>query len=375
MQQPLSSLSRAKSKHMLYEIPIAGVQVAGFVILAIGSLTATTAICALIERFQLVEWVWNPPLFSWDSGPVWASVLLCFTMAREAKSLIAFLVTGSLLALAVILAWLLYTEYYSNPWTRDAHVRANVIEIAPRVAGPIVSLAVSDNALVQRGQLLFEIDPSDYHNALAIAQSVFDQRQAELVNAQAAFDRSQRLLGTKVISKGENDAATATFESAKALYEGSFAALRQAKLNLEYTKVYAPATGYVSGVTFGLGTYVQTGKPVFVLIDRESYWVTALFKETVLPSLTPGRPVSIRFAPRPGQEFHGTIESLGWGISDNDAGYSMSLPSIAPTVDWVRLTQRYPVRIRLGADALKLPLKIGVTASVRVLGVPGQLNP
>jgi hypothetical protein len=63
MQQPLSSLSRAKSKHMLYEIPIAGVQVAAFVILAIGSLTATTAICALIERFQLVEWVWNPPLF------------------------------------------------------------------------------------------------------------------------------------------------------------------------------------------------------------------------------------------------------------------------------------------------------------------------
>ena len=76
MQQPLSSLSRAKSKHMLYEIPIAGVQVAGFVILAIGSLTATTAICALIERFQLVEWVWNPPLFflglwaSWQGGGI-----------------------------------------------------------------------------------------------------------------------------------------------------------------------------------------------------------------------------------------------------------------------------------------------------------------
>ena len=77
--------------------------------------------------------------------------------------------------------------------------------------------------------------------------------------------------------------------------------------------------------------------------------------------------VAGRFAPRPGQEFHGTIESLGWGISDNDAAYSFSLPSVAPTVDWVRLTQRYPVRIKLDADALKLPLKIGVTASVRVL--------
>jgi RND family efflux transporter MFP subunit len=225
----------------------------------------------------------------------------------------------------------------------------------------------SATAPVQRGQLLFEIDPSDYQNALGVAQSVFDQRQAEFVNAQAAFARSQRLFVTSVISKGEIDVATASFQSAKALYEGSYAALREAKLNLEYTKVYAPASGYVSGVTFGLGTYVQTGKPVFVLIDRDSYWVTALFKETVLPSLKPGRPVSIRFAPRPGQEFHGTIESLGWGITDSDAGYSTSLPSIAPTVDWVRLTQRYPVRIRLDADALKLPLKIGVTASVRVL--------
>jgi multidrug resistance efflux pump len=288
-------------------------------------------------------------------------------MAREAKNLVAFLVTGSVLIVAGILAWLLYTEYHSNPWTRDAHVRANVIQIAPRVAGPIVTLAVEDNASVERGQLLFEIDPSDYQNALAIAQSAFDQKQAEFVNAQADFSRSQRLFATNVISKGENDLAIATFQSAKALYQGSSAALRQAKLNLDYTKVYAPASGYVSGVTFGLGTYVQIGKPVFVLIDRDSYWVTALFKETVLPSLKPGRPVSIRFAPRPGQDFHGTIESLGWGISDSDAGYSFSLPSIAPTVDWVRLTQRYPVRIKLDADALKLPLKIGVTATVWVL--------
>lgn len=291
-------------------------------------------------------------------------------MAPKAKNLIGVLITCSLLALAGILGWLLYTEYHANPWTRDAHVRANVIEIAPRVAGPIVKLAVADNAPVQRGQLLFEIDPSDYENALAVAKSIFNQRQAELVNAEAAFSRSQRLLGSSVISRGENDLATASFQSAKALYEGSLATLRQAKLNLEYTKVYAPATGYVTGVTFGLGTYVQTGKPVFVLIDRESFWVTALFKETVLPSLKPGRPVSIRFAPRPGEEYHGTIESLGWGITDNDGGYSATLPTIAPTVDWVRLTQRYPVRIKLDADALKLPLKVGVTASVRVLGQP-----
>ena len=105
---------------MLYEIPIAGVQVAAFVVLAIGSLAATAAICALIEKFQLVGWLWNPRFFSSGSEPVWASLLLCSIMARDAKNLIAFLVTGSVLALAGILAWLLYAEYHSNPLTRDA---------------------------------------------------------------------------------------------------------------------------------------------------------------------------------------------------------------------------------------------------------------
>jgi hypothetical protein len=110
---------------MLYEIPIAGVQVAALVVLAIGSLAATAAIC-LIEKFQLVEWLWNPPLFF------------------LAKNLIAFLVTGSVLALAGILAWLLYAEYHSNPLTRDAPGRLRDWSLRPYVVacldqGPIES--------------------------------------------------------------------------------------------------------------------------------------------------------------------------------------------------------------------------------------------
>lgn len=293
-------------------------------------------------------------------------------MAIEPSKLIAVLVTAATLACAAVLGGLLYQEYHANPWTRDAHVRADVIAIAARVQGPIVKLAVRDNEKVQRGQFLFEIDPTDYLNAAAIAQSTLEQRRAELANAQQQFDRRAKLFQNRVIAKEEYDDAVATLNASKAIFLGTEDALRQARQNLAYTKVYAPANGYLSGVTFGLGTYVQVGNPLFALVDSDSFYLTALFKETVLRGITPGRPVSIRFAPRPLEEFRGTIESLGWAIYQTDGGSQNLLPSITPTVDWVRLTQRYPVRIRLECEARNLPLKIGVTASVRVLDpLPG----
>jgi RND family efflux transporter MFP subunit len=291
-------------------------------------------------------------------------------MVRDPKKFISIVVTLATLAVGVVFAVLLYAEYHEDPWTRDAHVRANIIEIAPRVEGPIVALPVTDNQKVQRGQLLFQIDPTDYENAVAIAQATLRQRKAELVNAQEAYERRVRLSKGNVISKEEYDAATATFQTAQAAYFGAEQALARAQLDLSYTKVYAPANGYLSGVTFGVGTYVQTGKPLFVLVDSDSFWVTGYFKETVLRSLQVGRPVSIRFAPRPLEVYHGTIESLGWVIFDQDAQHSELIPEVNPTVDWVRLTQRYPIRIRIDDEAKKLPLKVGVTATVQVLPMP-----
>jgi len=291
-------------------------------------------------------------------------------MVRDPKKFISVVITIATVVAGSVFAGLLYLEYHEDPWTRDAHVRANIIEIAPRVEGPIIALPVTDNQKVRRGDLLFQIDPTDYETAVAIAQANLAQRKAELVNVEQAYQRRTKLSQGNVISKEEYDAATATFASAKAQYAGAERALAQAQLNLSYTKVYAPANGYLSGVTFGVGTYVQTGKPLFVLVDSDSFWVTGYFKETVLASLQVGRPVSIRFAPRPNQVFHGTIESLGWVVFDQDAQHSDLVPEVNPTVDWVRLTQRYPVRIRLDEEAKKRPLKVGVTASVRVLPWP-----
>jgi multidrug resistance efflux pump len=92
-------------------------------------------------------------------------------------------------AIAATTVWLLYRKYVTDPWTRDSQIRANIVGIAPRVAGPIVNIPVHDNQEVKAGDLLFEIDPSDYKTALASAKASVANLEANLLQKQQDLDR------------------------------------------------------------------------------------------------------------------------------------------------------------------------------------------
>lgn len=291
-------------------------------------------------------------------------------MGSKLAKAVGVLVTLGVLAAALVLAGRLWREYDAHPWTRDAEVRAQVVSVAPQVKGPVIRLAVHDNESVQKGQILFEIDPTDYRIALEVARASRDKLRADAEIARKTYERRQKLVSSKVISSEEFDTAEATWRAAQAQAEGAQASVHQAEQNLGYCRVSSPVNGYVSGITFDVGAYAQAGAPLFVVVDRDSFWVSAVFKETALPALTPGRRVDVRFAPLPGQTFTGTVESTGWAVAAADFATQAGLPDIAPTIDWVRLTRRFPVRIRLDEAAAALPLKVGATASVKVLADP-----
>ena len=288
-------------------------------------------------------------------------------MASKLAKIVGVGVTLGVLTVAVGLAGRLWREYDLHPWTRDAEVRAQVVSVAPQVKGPVARLAVRDNESVQKGQLLFEIDPTDYRIALDVARASRDKLRADAEIARKTYDRRQKLVTGKVISTEEFDTAEATWRAAQAQAEGAEAGVHQAEQNLGYCRVVSPVNGYVSGITFDVGAYALAGAPLFVVVDRDSFWVSAVFKETALPALLPGRKVNLWFAPLPGRTFTGTVESTGWAVASADFATQAGLPDIAPTIDWVRLTRRFPVRIHLDAEAAALPLKIGATASVKVL--------
>ena len=280
-----------------------------------------------------------------------------------------YLVTLIVVAVAGGVAWLLYQKYVTDPWTRDCQVRANVVGIAPRVSGPIINIPVHDNQEVKAGDLLFELDPADYKTALDSAKASVANGEANLVQKQQDLDREADLFQRRVTSKQEFQNAQNALASAKAQLDAARANLKQSELNLGYTKVYAPVDGYLTNVNTSPGAYVHTGDQLLALVDSSTFWIAAYFKETQLLSIKPGRTVKITLMGYHDEPFEGKVDSVAWGIfvQDGSSGTSTGLlAAVNQTVDWVRLPQRFPVRVKIIGKP-PIPLRIGQTVTVAVL--------
>lgn len=277
------------------------------------------------------------------------------------------LVTLAVVVLAVASGALMYSRYETKPWTRDAQVQANVVGIASRVEGPVVRVAVRDNQPVKKGDLLFEIDPATFQAAVENAQARLSQAEAAVVQAQQDLARQDDLYKSKTNDLRDLQNAQDAFTSAQANAAAAKATLDLARLNLGYTQITAPVDGYVTNMNTSPGTYVHVGEEITALVDASSFWIAAYFKETQLGHVKPGGKVTVRLMGHSSQPFEGRIDSVGWGIFVSDGSTVQLLPAVQQTVDWVRLPNRFPVRV-LATGTPPVPLRIGQTASVSVQG-------
>ncbi|MGC1481488.1 MAG: HlyD family secretion protein [Chthoniobacterales bacterium] len=275
-----------------------------------------------------------------------------------------YLVTFAVVAAAVAVSLLLYHRYTTQPWTRDAQVRANIVGIAPRVAGPVVNLPIKDNEAVAKGDLLFEIDPATFQAAVDSAKAGVDEAAASLKKADQELERQKKLFASEVNDVQAYQNAQDSAGAAQASLDAAKAELIDANLQLGYTKVVAPVDGYLTNVSASPGTYVGEGDQLLALVDRESFWIAAYFKETQLEHVTEGGKVRVILLGHESDPFEGEIESVGWGVFREDGSTASDmLPTVSETIDWVRLPQRFPVRIRVVGEP-PVPLRIGQTASV-----------
>jgi RND family efflux transporter MFP subunit len=280
-----------------------------------------------------------------------------------------YVVTGFVVVLAAMASLGMYERYTTKPWTRDAQVRANVVGIACRVSGPITNIPVRDNQTVKKGDLLFEIDPSTYIAATNNALAKLQQTEADVVQTKQELDRQEQLYKTKVNDLRDLQNAQDSYAAAQANRAAAKADLESAQLNLSYTKIFAPVDGYITNMNTSPGTYVYAGEQLLALVDSNSFWVAAYFKETQLHHVRQGGPVAVTFIGRDDEPFEGVVESVAWGIHDPDGSTNQDnlLPSVSQTVDWVRLPNRFPVRVRVTGQP-PIPLRIGQTVSVATRG-------
>jgi RND family efflux transporter MFP subunit len=286
-------------------------------------------------------------------------------------SLIRVAVTLVAVVLAAVAGWYLWRTYEDSPWTRDGRVRANVVNVAPDVAGAVIDLRVKDNQEVRIGDVLFTIDPARYQLALAQAEAalagaktVYDQRQEEL-------ERREKLSAVSISEEALTQARSAAL-AAQASYDQAVAALGVAKLNLARTEVRSPVNGHVTNLLVDRGDYATAGRAMVAIIDSDSYYIAGYFEETKLRNIRIGDPASVRLMGYH-EPIQGHVQSVARAITDRENAIAGDLiANVNPTFSWVRLAQRIPVRIAIDKVPDGLTLSAGMTATIVVTDAPGD---
>jgi membrane fusion protein (multidrug efflux system) len=267
----------------------------------------------------------------------------------------------SALLLIIILSFIIH-HYQTHISTDNAYVNANNIQIATQVSGPVLHLHVKNNQTVRKGDLLFEIDPEPFQLAIEEATAQVLQTKAQLKNATINATRIQDLVSHKYLSPEDLDNALTAVDVAAANLKLAEAKLAESKLQLSYTKIAAETNGIINNLSLRPGTAVQAQIPLFVLISSEEYWVDTNFKETELTNIQPKQSAKIVLDMYPNYVFNGVVDSIS---SSSGTAFSL-LPPQNATGNWVKVTQRIPVKILITNPHPAYPLRIGATATVTV---------
>jgi multidrug efflux system membrane fusion protein len=320
-------------------------------------------------------------------------------------------------ALLVTSGTLVVFRLDARPRTDDAFLEADVVHFAPDISGRIVTLNVRSNQSVHAGDVLFVIDQQPYDLKLKAARAqtraleakiedavnevasqvsradaahtAIGNARAQLGLASSTLARLEPLLAKGFVTAEQIDQARTARDSARIVLDQSIQQAQAAReavssvkplqeqllasranealaeRDFDKTVVKAPFDGKVIGLTIAAGEYASVGRPVFTLIDTSKWYAVANFRETEIARMTPGTAATVFLMEQPKRKLQGHIDSVGWGVLPSDASLVEGVPRTVKTLDWVRLAQRFPVRVLLDNPPEEM-MRIGASAVVVV---------
>jgi membrane fusion protein, multidrug efflux system len=327
---------------------------------------------------------------------------------------------GALVSLAafagvILLAVLTVQRADLRPRTNDAYLQADIVHMAPDVSGRIVELNVRDNQTVHRDDVLFRIDPVPFQLRVEQAQATVrsleaklavtaDQVAAQTSNADTAsrgiataeaqlklasstlarlepllprgyvtaeqVDQARTAQRTAEIglqqarlqAQGARQGISSTKPVAEEL-EAAKATLAMAERDLRLSVVRSPCDGRITALDIATGEFAITGKPLFTIIDTEHWYAVGNFRETDLRGIKPGQHALVYVMEAPQKPLKGAVDSVGGGVAPDEGATFLGLPHVPRSLNWVRIAQRFPVRILLN-DPPESLVRIGASASI-----------
>ena len=329
-------------------------------------------------------------------------------ISRRRKALLVFLIifiAGGWFGFK----WLIRSKTHIE--TDNAFIEARVVPISAKVPGTVTRVLVEDNQLVKQGDLLVELDSRDYRvkvaqseagvgmaenetggeyqkvegarAALQSAQATYDQAMLDLGRGESLYSRevipkeqldrlktakrvadSNMKEATEALKRAQAEAGLSVRDGNKARILQRKAQMEEARLQLSYTRVYAPRDGYITRKSIEPGTNIQAGQSLMALVPLQDAWITANYKESQLTYLRPGQKVEFSVDAYPGRMFNGSVDSI---MAGTGAAFSL-LPPDNATGNYVKVVQRIPVKIAIDntSDPEHL-LRVGMSVIPTVL--------
>jgi p-hydroxybenzoic acid efflux pump subunit AaeA len=285
------------------------------------------------------------------------------TLTRKISRTAITLILVILAFIAIFRAWVYYTE---SPWTRDARFSADVVAIAPDVAGLITEVNVKDNQLVKKNQVLFVIDQPRYQKALEEAEADVAYYQV-LANEKRREAGRRNQLGVQAMSREEIDQANNVLQTVQHQLAKAQASRDLARLDLERTTIRAPSDGWITNLNVYTGEFITRGSAAVALVKEGSFYVMAYMEETKLEGVRPGYRAEI--TPLGSSVvIRGSVDSVAAGVTNASSSNDVKgMATVDSNLEWVRLAQRVPVRIHLDEQRGNL-WPAGTTATVVITG-------
>ncbi len=314
----------------------------------------------------------------------------------------------TVLCLTVLVFSLWWGSSYFFAYTDDAYIASDIVSVTPEVTGPIEAVGVADNEWVRKGTLLFSIESLPFRlqlqqaeadEAQAKAQLPIDQAQvgsltAEKQVADAAVDLSALTLNRATPLSKSNDIPMQTFDNARISHDQSLARVRSASAALDKavqtirlhqvavasahaatllsqwrlsrTRVFASVDGSITHLNLQPGDNASPEHPALAIVDSNAWHIVANYKEYYLRHLPAGHTAWVWLDTRPWHLYRARIQGVAHGISRDETPSSL-VPYVSPSVDWIRLQRRIPVRISLIDGPPPDQLFMGADARVFVL--------
>ena len=334
---------------------------------------------------------------------------------KRVGQLFGIVFTLAVVAAAIVAGVLASQRLDHRPRTDDAFIDADIVHMAPDVSGRVIAVKVTNNQRVRSGDLLFVIDPEPFRlqldqaraqlgalratlanitNQVASQTSKADaantgigSAQAQLALATSTLGRMEPLLPHGYVTAEQVDQARTSQRTAQVALQqarqqaqearqgvsstkpteeqiaAAGASVALAERNLRLTEVRSPCDGVITGLNTVAGEYGEAGHPLFTIIDTERWYAVGNFRETELGRLQSGQHARVYVMTDPGTPVDAVLESIASGVSPDEGVVLGGLPRVPRSLSWVRIAQRFPVRLLLQAPPPGL-LRLGASAVI-----------